>query len=188
MRPKLIIFILGVIAGLLIAFFVPPLVQGWLPEGMTGAKSATNGVVVAKRLEDDRLLLTIESADGAVLATFKQKVPEIDLLIDTGDDVTLGITSYEPFVDDPKILGVKKAKAPKPSEGGMQPAAPGAEAGHPMGADAANGSAAAPGEEPTAEGGSDDVTLPPMGPPLEDEQKTPGTGTKGGDGSGSHPG
>ena len=66
--------------------------------------------MVAKRLENDRLLLTVESEDGAVLATFKQRVPEIDLLVDTGDHVTLGITSYEPFVEDPKILGVKKAK------------------------------------------------------------------------------
>ena len=43
MKPKLFIFILGVIVGLLVAFFVPPVIQGWLPEGMSGGKSATQG-------------------------------------------------------------------------------------------------------------------------------------------------
>jgi len=181
MKPKLIVFVLGVIVGLLLAFFVPPLIQGWLPEGMTGAKSATTGTVVAKRLEQDRLLLTIESADGAVLATFKQRVPEIDLLVDKGDRVTLGITTYEPFVEDPKILGVKKADQAMPAASEPTPGAsaegegtmkPGPEVG------------ASPSSEPATESesgdGSGDVSLPPMGPPLEDEPSQPPVGDDGG--------
>jgi hypothetical protein len=108
MKPKLFVFILGLIVGLLIGLVGPPLLNQVLPEGLSRAKSATTGRVVAKRLQEDRLLLTIESEEGAVLATFKQRVPEIDLLVETGDRVALGITSYEPFVEDPEIVSVKK--------------------------------------------------------------------------------
>ena len=180
MKPKLFIFVLGVIVGLLLAFFVPPLIQGWLPEGMGGGKSTTTGVVVAKRLENDRLLLTVESSNGAVLATFKQKVPEIDLLVDNGDEVTLGITSYEPFVEDPKILGVKKADQKKADQSLSGEAGPGAtESG--MGSNGTGATGKTPEEgagagdkaAPEAGKGSDDMTLPPMGPQLEDEQQKP---------------
>ena len=179
MKPKLLIFILGVIVGLLVAYFVPPVIEGWLPEGMGGAKGATQGVVVAKRLEQDRLLLTVESGDGAVLATFKQRVPEIDLLVDTGDHITLGITSYEPFVEDPKILGVKKAKGAMPGETGDETVkAP------EMGADGAGeaeaGAETETGNSSEAGEGSGAVTLPPMGPPLEDEPQKPPAGDDGG--------
>lgn len=108
MKQKLLIFVLGVIVGLLLAILGQPVLNALLPEGWGGGAQATTGQVVAKRLQDDRLLLTLESEDGAVLATFQQRVPEIDLLIEEGDRVTLGITSYEPFVEDPKVLGVKK--------------------------------------------------------------------------------
>jgi hypothetical protein len=125
-----------------------------------------------------------------VLATFKQRVPEIDLLVDTGDHVTLGITSYEPFVEDPKILGVKKAKPGMPGATGAgsgkslgqglerdttvgETGAGAAEEGTEVG----NGKASEAGE------GSGDVTLPPMGPPLEDEPEKPPAG---GDGGGSN--
>lgn len=188
MKPKLFIFVLGVIVGLLLAFFVPPVIQGWLPEGMGGAKSTTTGVVVAKRLEKDRLLLTVESSNGAVLATFKQKVPEIDLLVDKGDEVTLGITSYEPFVEDPKILGVKKADQKKADQSlsGEAGTEAGAESG--MGSNGAGaagkapeaGAAAGDGAAPEAGEGSGDKALPPMGPPLEDEPGKPPAGDDGG--------
>jgi|GEM_PF-961070 len=182
MKPKLFIFILGIIAGVLGAVLLPPLVQNWLPEGMRGGESATAGVVVAKRLENDRLLLTIESADGAVLATFKQKVPEIDLLIDTGDKVTLGITTYEPFVEDPKILGVKKGKEDMlgAAEGENAAGAKGAADQSPESSMETEG-----GEKPEAGNGSEDMTLPPMGPHLEDKQQSPPPAGDDGKGAGT---
>ncbi len=194
MKPKLFIFVLGLIVGLLVAYFVPPLVQGWLPEGMGGGGGATNGLVVAKQLEQDRLLLTIESNDGAVLATFRQRVPEINLLVDRGDQVTLGITSYEPFVEDPKILGVKKADMLKPGAGadlgtersGMSPAPQG------DGTELGNGATMGAGDDSqgaekgdAAAGDGSDAPLPPMGPPLEDQPNKPAAGDGGG---GTHPG
>lgn len=172
MKPKLFVFILGFIVGLLVALAVPPLLESWLPAGLVGGESTTTGQVVAKRLQEDRLLLTIESKDGAVLATFKEKVPEIDLLVETGDRVTLGITRYEPFVDDPKILGVKKGPGEEavdlPEDLTTPPAEPGE--GEAVGAEPSEGDEAS---ESTEGAEANAPTLPPMGPPLEDEGEPP---------------
>ena len=148
MKQKLLIFILGVIVGLLLAILGQPVLNALLPESWGGGAGPTTGQVVAKRLQDDRLLLTLESEDGAVLATFQQRVPEIDLLIEEGDRVTLGITSYEPFVEDPKVLGVKK----RPKEA------------------AEPGSAAdAPASEPPVEAGPEAEEPAPSDEPAEAE-------------------
>lgn len=179
MKPKLFVFILGFIVGLLVALTVPPLIESWLPAGLTGAKSATTGQVVAKRLQEDRLLLTIESEDGAVLATFKERVPEIDLLVEKGDQVTLGITRYEPFVEDPKILGVKKGPAEGPiGDGGPTgetleglPEPPAASPGD--GAPAALTEPSEPSERTDERTEGEAATLPPMGPAVEDEPQEP---------------
>lgn len=180
MKPKLFVFILGFIVGLLVALVVPPLIESWLPPGLTGARSATTGEVVAKRLQEDRLLLTIESEDGAVLATFKEKVPEIDLLVEVGDRVTLGITRYEPFVEDPTILGVKKGPAegavPGLPEGPPEEGAPVGEILEGEPGEPAPGAGEGLSEEPTEASASaeetegESPTLPPMGPAVQNEE------------------
>ncbi|MBI2369318.1 MAG: hypothetical protein HYV08_03620 [Deltaproteobacteria bacterium] len=63
---------------------------------------------MAKQREEDRLLLTVLTPRGAILATFRQKVAEIDLLVDVGDTLTLGLPRYEPFLADPRIERVRK--------------------------------------------------------------------------------
>jgi hypothetical protein len=66
------------------------------------------GIVVKKQQEVDRLLLTISAPEGAILATFKQKVTEIALLVDEGDTVSMNLRRYEPFVEDPTVVRVRK--------------------------------------------------------------------------------
>ncbi len=46
--------------------------------------------------------------EGALLVTFRKKLVEIDLLVQEGDTVALGIKSYRPFVDDPELRAVRK--------------------------------------------------------------------------------
>ncbi len=108
MKGKLVFFVVGLVLGVVLAVVAKPYLLPLMPEALRGKDKATDGRVVAKRLQGDRLLLTVDASEGAVLATFTQKVPEIDLLVDDGDLVTLGLPGYEPFADNPPILAVRK--------------------------------------------------------------------------------
>ena len=46
-----------------------------------------------------------------LLATFTQKVEEIDLLVEPGDRVTLRGVQYQPFLTDPRVDRVIKPEA-----------------------------------------------------------------------------
>ncbi len=108
MKGKLLFFVLGLIVGAVLLVVLKPVLLPRMPEFLRGKAKATQGRVVAKRLQGDRLLLTVDASEGAVLATFTQKVPEIDLLVDDGDLVTLDLPAYEPFADNPTIRAVRK--------------------------------------------------------------------------------
>ncbi len=114
MKGKLLLFVLGLVLGAVLAVVAKPLLLPRMPEFLRGKAKATQGRVVAKRLQGDRLLLTVDASEGAVLATFTQKVPEIDLLVDDGDLVTLDLPAYEPFADNPTIRAVKKKRMGEP--------------------------------------------------------------------------
>ena len=121
MKTKLPLLLLGIILGVIGALLWPRFVTPHLPAGLAPSMEAVDGVVLRKAREDERLLLTIETAQGAALATFTEKVPEIDILVDEGDAVTLALPAYEPFVENPAIRGVRKgagavAAEPPPSE------------------------------------------------------------------------
>jgi hypothetical protein len=77
---------------------------------------AVEGHVLDKALESDRLLLKIETEQGAFLATFTERQAEIDLLVDPGDTITLDVQAYQPFLADPAIARVRKPKLPMESE------------------------------------------------------------------------
>jgi hypothetical protein len=55
-----------------------------------------------------------------MLATFTERVAEIDLLVAPGDTVTLGVPRYQPFVENPSFEGVKKVGA-VPDMSGSEP-------------------------------------------------------------------
>ena len=116
MKAKLLMLVLGLVIGLAAAVLMPRFWQRLVPAGWQS--DPTDGVVQEKRWEDDRLLLTLVTADGAVLATFGRQVPEIDLLVEAGDTVSLALDGYRPFVEDPEIVRVVKAppevEAPAP--------------------------------------------------------------------------
>lgn len=107
MKAKLFLLLLGLLAGVAAAVFFPTLRDRLLPAGLRSA--ATEGAIAEKRLEEDRLLLTLVTEDGAVLATFTERLSEIDLLVAAGDTVGLSLDGYRPFVDNPEIVRVRKA-------------------------------------------------------------------------------
>lgn len=104
-----LILLIGIALGVAGAIYGPQLAGPYLPEGFLVKKPETvEGEVVRKQREGDRLLLTVQTSQGTVLATFKKKVSEIDLLVQQGDTLTLALTRYEPFVEDPAIDRVRK--------------------------------------------------------------------------------
>jgi hypothetical protein len=98
----------GLVLGVLGTLFLPGLLRPYLPAALRGRATRVEGLVVEKGKEGSRLLLTVDTEEGAMLATFDHKVPEIDLLVARGDSVTLGVRAYRPFVQEPELLGVKK--------------------------------------------------------------------------------
>lgn len=141
----------GLVLGVLGTVFLPDLVRPHLPPLLRGKATRVQGLVVGKGRDGDRLLLTVDTPQGAMLATFQKRVPEIDLLVASGDSVTLGVAAYRPFVEGPELLGVRK---------------PGQSGGRPGGA-AATGASDSTAD--SASGDSGAVAAPPGGtPPASD--------------------
>ncbi len=126
-RGVLIAFVVGLVVGLVAAFVAQPLLGRRLPEAVRGKYEVLEGPVTAKQTEDERLLLTISTRAGAILATFKKRVDEINLLVEEGDTVALDVPGYQPFMQNPEIIRVAKpdpeAVAQEPQEPEAQPEA-----------------------------------------------------------------
>lgn len=120
----------GLVLGVLGTLFLPDLVRPYLPAVLRGKATRVQGLVVGKGRDGDRLLLTVDTPQGAMLATFQKRVPEIDLLVSSGDSVTLGVAAYRPFVEGPELLGVRKpgraSTRPAAADTGGMRAGPGA--------------------------------------------------------------
>ena len=110
----LIIFLIGLGLGLSLPSLAPKYLDPYFPKIMKPSTQEVKGAVVRKQSDPNRLLLTISSKEGAILATFLKKITEISLLVDEGDTVTLAVGEYAPFVTDPKILRVKKPDSDAP--------------------------------------------------------------------------
>ena len=108
----------GLVLGIAGTMLVPPLLRPYLPDSFQGHSERVIGPVLAEQREGDRLLLTIQAEQGAMLATFTERVAEIDLLVAAGDTVTLGVPRYQPFVENPSFEGVRKVEAVPDLSGG----------------------------------------------------------------------
>ena len=109
------VFLIGVALGVSAAVLGPRYLGSYLPSALRGQSAAVDGTVVAKERQQDRLLLTVSSENGAILATFERRVAEIDLLVDVGDSVSLAMREVEPFVADPSIRRVWKGSHRAPA-------------------------------------------------------------------------
>jgi hypothetical protein len=107
-----LVFVVGIAVGAAGAVYGPRWAEPYLPEGLRAKVELVEGEIVRKQREGERLLLTVVTPEGALLASFKTRVTEITLLADEGDRVTLALPRYVPFVEDPVIRGVKK-EAPR---------------------------------------------------------------------------
>lgn len=102
--------LVGVALGVAASLLVPRYVAPHLPAALGGGLVTVDGTVLDKERDGQRLLLTLDSERGAMLATFRERVPEIDLLVGQGDRVTLAMPEFRPFVDGPRLVGVRKGE------------------------------------------------------------------------------
>ncbi len=112
------LFLLGVGLGLGAPFLVSRYAQPYLPQFLQETVHPLTGTVTHKERQQDRLLMTVTTQDGTILATFQKQVPEIDLLVEEQDSVTLDVKQYEPFVTDPPVIKVNKLtrQVPEPAQ------------------------------------------------------------------------
>jgi hypothetical protein len=95
---------LGLGGPILATQYMEPYMPGFLKKPL----HPLEGIVTHKQRDQDRLLMTVTTQDGTILATFRQQVAEIDLLVEEQDSITLDVRQYEPFVNDPLVLKVNK--------------------------------------------------------------------------------
>lgn len=138
MKLRIVLFLAGVLVGGVLVALFRPLIEPAVRSVLNIEEASTEGRVVAKRVQGERLLLTVDGEEGTVLATFTERVPEIDLLVEEGDQLRLGIDRYEPFVEDPDVLAVRKSEfqdQDRRAERGPEEAPPGEPPGEPEPAD-----------------------------------------------------
>lgn len=121
-RRGFLLFLLGLAVGVAGALLAPRYLGPYLPAAIRGDGERVEGEVLGKLRDGERLLLTVETPQGAVLATFRERVAEIDLLVEEGDSVALGLGRYRPFIEDPEVEGVRKAAARGRRAGSASPA------------------------------------------------------------------
>lgn len=120
MNRKLVVtFLIGLVLGAVGVIVAQPFLGTNLSQAVRGKAKTVSGPVTAKRLGEDRLLLTVVTPEGATLATFTKRVNEIDLLVEAGDTLTLSMPEYDPFLRDPDIERVVK---PESGQMGRRPA------------------------------------------------------------------
>lgn len=123
-----LVLVVGISLGVGGMVFWPDVAASYLPAAYQAPKTENiTGQVVWKLREGERVLLTVQTTQGAILATFKKKVEEIDLLVQEGDALTLKLSRYEPFVENPTIERVLKQETELPLRGSAFSFFPGAE-------------------------------------------------------------
>ena len=102
------IFFVGLGLGVSGPIIATQYMEPYMPNFFKKPLNPLEGMVTHKQRDQDRLLMTITTQDGTILATFRQQIAEIDLLVEEQDLITLNVRQYEPFVTDPLVLKVNK--------------------------------------------------------------------------------
>jgi hypothetical protein len=118
---RMVPFIFGLILGVLGTIFLPGYVTPYLPSWVVGKTTVVKGTVMAKQKKDNVLLLTVNTPQGELLASFKKKVDEIGLLVNEKDVIEFTLPKYTPFIEDPKVIRVVKEPPAEPEPAPPQP-------------------------------------------------------------------
>lgn len=110
-------FILGFLAAVVVDLVAPELLEPYTRQFIPATQiESVTGKVVKKDRESNRLLMTLSTPKGVLLATFTQKIEELDLLIAEGYSTTIRLRTYSPFVENPMIERVEASTADQDSE------------------------------------------------------------------------
>jgi hypothetical protein len=110
-RILIVTLLIGTGIGVSAAIFLPGIADQYLPAALRLQAHVIEGQVTKKQREQNRVLLKVETDQRSVVATFTQKVPEIDLLVEPGDTITLVLHGKEPLMDNPSIERVRRSGA-----------------------------------------------------------------------------
>ncbi len=114
--------LVGIVAGVLGTIYLPGYARPYLPDWIMGKTTVVKGTIEAKQKKENVLLLTVGTPEGVLLATFRKKVDEINLLVNEKDTIDFTLPKYMPFIEDPKIVRVIKGQQAVPEP--APPAAP----------------------------------------------------------------
>lgn len=112
----------GVAIGVAGMVYLPEKMDSYLPGSLGGKAVTVEGKVMEKMKKDGALLLTVNTPQGALLATVKKRVDEVGLLVGEGDRVEFVLRKYRPFIEDPVIKRVRKGEGPVVVEKAPEPA------------------------------------------------------------------
>src|SRR5262245_60462247 len=109
-------FLVGAVVGVGVAHKGLGLITTYLPKSVSSPGERIEGLVVRKQRDGNRLLVKVSTPQGPMLATFTEKIADLDVLLDAGDTVMLLTHGYATFVEDPVLERVKEpARAPSSS-------------------------------------------------------------------------
>lgn len=100
----------GVVLGGAAVLLLPRYVGPYLPDFLGMERLVIRGQVIETERQEERLLLTVDSHEGALLVTFRQRVDEIALLVSEGDSIFLRTREFRPFLEGPELVGVRKGR------------------------------------------------------------------------------
>lgn len=110
-------FILGFLSAVIVDLVAPELLDPYTRQFIPSAQiESVRGTVVKKERDSNRLLMTLSTPKGVLLATFTQKLDELDLLVAEGYTTTIRLRSYSPFVENPVIERVEASTADQGSD------------------------------------------------------------------------
>ncbi len=110
-------FILGFLAAVIVDLVAPELLTPYTKQFVPATQfESIRGMVIKKERESNRLLMTLSTPKGVLLATFTQKIEEIDLLVAEGYATTIRLRAYSPFVQNPVVERVEASTADQDSD------------------------------------------------------------------------
>jgi len=110
--------LVGLAIGVGGTILLPSALEPYLVSALRAPRRPVEGQVIGKQREEGHVLLKVQTDDALILATFTKRVPEIDLLVEQGDSIILALPNTGPFVDDPVIERVTRARSSQPSDSG----------------------------------------------------------------------